>query len=81
MSETSQEKLKAKRGRPVTGTAKTATERSQGRDATLVDAGGRVINRLRLSPEAAAALARFANGFPDERSAIEAALLAYDNIR
>lgn len=81
MEKASQDKPKARRGRPVTGIAKTATERSQERDSALLTAGGRVINRVRLSPEAAAALARFVDGFPDERSAIEAALLAFDNIR
>lgn len=78
MKEASQEKTTTRRGRPVSGTAKTATERSQERDSALLAAGGRVINRMRLSPEAAAALARFVDGFPDERSAIEAALIAFE---
>ncbi len=78
MSKAAQEKPKARRGRPVTGTAKTATERSQDRDAALVAAGGRVINRVRLSADAAAALARLGAKFPDERSAIEAALIELD---
>lgn len=78
MKELSQDKPKARRGRPATGTAKTATERSQDRDTALLAAGGRVINRLRLSPVAAAALARLAVRFSDERSAIEAALIELD---
>lgn len=78
MDEAKQDKPKARRGRPTTGSAKTATQRSQERDKALLDAGGRIISRLRLSPEAAAALARQAERFTDERAAIEAALIAFD---
>jgi len=81
MEKARQDKPKAQRGRPVSGTAKTPTERSQARDSALLAAGGRVINRVRLSPEATVALSRFADGFSDERSAIEAALIAFDKIR
>lgn len=78
MEEAKQDKPKARRGRPATGTAKTATQRSQERDKALLDAGGRIISRLRLSPEAAAALARQVGRFADERAAIEAALIELD---
>jgi hypothetical protein len=78
MDEAKQDKPKARRGRPATGTAKTSTQRSQARDEALLEAGGKIISRLRLSPEAAAALARQAERFKDERAAIEAALIAFD---
>lgn len=79
MSDSTHEKPAVKRGRPPTGTAKTATARSNDRDAALLAAGGRVINRVRLSPAAAAALARMAGRFVDERTAIEAALIEMDS--
>lgn len=63
-------------GRPVSGKAKSASERSKERDHALVAAGGRIISRLRLGPEAAAALARLReSGAPTDRAAIERALL------
>lgn len=58
------------------GAAKSASERSKDRDDALVAAGGKIISRLRLGPEAAAALARLrASGAPTDRAAIELALL------
>ena len=69
-----------KRGRRVTGTAKTATERSKERDAALLASGGKIISRLRLSGEAAAALERVRERFADDRSAIEAGLIELDKI-
>lgn len=64
------------RGRPASGQAKSASERSKERDAALIAAGGKIISRLRLGPEAAAALARLrASGAPSDRAAIEQALL------
>lgn len=79
MKELPQEKPKARRGRPPSGAAKTATERSRDRDAALLASGGKVISRLRLSPAATTALARLAARFSDERAAIEAALIELDN--
>lgn len=65
-----------RRGRPPTGTAKSASERSKERDNALLAAGGKIISRLRLGPEAAAALARLReSGAPTDRAAIERALL------
>jgi hypothetical protein len=56
--------------------AKSASERSKERDDALVAAGGRIISRLRLGPEAAAALAKLReSGAPTDRAAIERALL------
>jgi hypothetical protein len=65
-----------RRGRAPTGEAKSASERSKERDSALIAAGGKIISRLRLGPEAAAALARLrASGAPTDRAAIEQALL------
>ncbi|CAG9242323.1 conserved hypothetical protein [Burkholderia diffusa] len=66
---------KRSRGRPVTGEAMTPTERVKAADAALVAAGGRVISRTRLSPEATTALAALSERYGSDRAAIEAALI------
>lgn len=69
-----------RRGRPPTGQAKTASERSNMRDAELLAAGGRIFNRLRLSPEAVTALSKLRKaGAPTDRAAIEQALIEWVN--
>lgn len=69
-----------RRGRPPTGQAKTASERSNTRDAELLAAGGRIINRLRLSPEAVTALSKLREaGAPTDRAAIEQVLVEWLN--
>ena len=66
---------KAARGRPATGKAKTPTERVKALDAALLASGGRVLNRLRLSVEAVAALAVLAELDGSERAAVEISLI------
>jgi hypothetical protein len=68
------------RGRPVTGEAMTSTERVKAADEALVSAGGRVISRTRLSPQATAALAVLSRRYGSDRAAIEAALIALNNV-
>jgi hypothetical protein len=63
------------RGRPVTGEAKTPTQRVKALDEALVASGGRILNRTRLSPEATAALAALSERYGSDRAAIEAALI------
>ncbi|WP_081651425.1 hypothetical protein [Cupriavidus sp. WS] len=63
------------RGRPATGEAKTPTQRVKGLDAALIESGGRILNRLRLSAEAATALANLTESYSSDRAAIEAALI------
>lgn len=70
-------KLKRVIGRPATGTALTSTERSAKRDRELLDAGGRILRSLRLSPEAAQALAQLVSHHESERNAIEQALIGW----
>lgn len=67
---------KPRRGRPVTGEAKSSTERGKAADGALVASGGRILSRLRLSPEAAAALAVLSERDGGDRVAIEQALVA-----
>lgn len=66
---------KAARGRPVTGNAKTTTERVKALDAALLASGGRVLNRVRISGEAVAALAVLSELHGSERAAIENSLI------
>lgn len=63
------------RGRPATGEAKTPTQRVKDLDAALVASGGRILNRVRLSPEATAALANLSQHYDSDRAVIEAALI------
>lgn len=63
------------RGRPVTGTAKTSTERGKAADEALVASGGMILNKLRLSPEAAAALTQLLDSDGTAREAIQQALI------
>lgn len=69
-----EETQKPGRGRPATGKAKTSAERNKTADAALVAAGGRVL-RVRLSPEAAAALSVLAAKFESDKQSIDAALI------
>lgn len=67
-----------RRGRPATGPspgAKTATQRVSALDKALIESGGRILNRLRLSPSAAQALQHLSETHGSDRAAIEAALL------
>lgn len=63
------------RGRPATGTAKSSTERGKDLETALRDAGGRILSRVRLSPEAAKALAALSELHGSDRAAIEGALI------
>ena len=64
-----------RRGRPATGKAKTSTERGKVLEAALKASGGRILNRVRLGPEATAALAALSEQCGTERAAIEQALI------
>lgn len=70
----SETKRAAPRGRPVTGQAKTSSERSKAADVTLMAAGGRVL-RARLSPAATAALATIKASLGSDKDALDAALI------
>jgi N-acyl-D-aspartate/D-glutamate deacylase len=70
-----EQKKAATRGRPVTGKAKTPTERVKALDAALLASGGRILNRVRLSAEAVAALAALTDAHGSERAAIENSLI------
>jgi hypothetical protein len=63
------------RGRPVTGEAKTPTQRVKALDEALLASGGRILSRTRLEADAAAALANLATLYGTDRAAIEAALI------
>lgn len=69
------QKKPALRGRPVTGTAKSSTERGKALEDALREAGGRILSRVRLSPAAATALAALSDRCGSDRAAIEQALL------
>lgn len=71
---------KRSRGRPVTGEAKTPTERVKAADAALVTSGGRILSRTRLSAEATVALAALSERYGSDRAAIEAALIALNSV-
>lgn len=66
------------RGRPRTGTANTATERVKLLDQELLASGGRILNRLRLSPAATIALSNLRSLHDSDRAAIEEALIKLD---
>lgn len=66
---------KKKRGRPVTGTAMTATERANKRDKELLDKGGHVLSTVRLNPEAVSALQALTTNSTEVRVIIETALI------
>lgn len=68
-------KAKAARGRPVTGKAKSSTERGKDMEAALRAAGGRVLSRVRLSADSAVALDVLSEKFGSDRAAIEHALI------
>ena len=74
------EKKRTAKGRPATGKAKTPTQRTSQMEAALLAAGGRILGRVRLSPEAADALRRLAEQYGTDRAGIEAALIAHANI-
>jgi hypothetical protein len=69
------EVVKARRGRPATGQAKSSTERGKAADEALVASGGVILNRVRLSPEAARALDRLVALDGSQREAIQNALI------
>lgn len=68
-------KKTALRGRPRIENAKTSTERGKALESALLAAGGRILSRVRLGPEAAAALAKLAERAGTDRAAIELALI------
>lgn len=69
------EVAKARRGRPATGQAKSSTERGKAADEALVRSGGVILNRVRLTREAAAALALLSARDGSQREAIQNALI------
>jgi hypothetical protein len=66
-----------KRGRPSTGNAKTPTDRTKALDQKILSKNGRILNKLRIQSEPAAALSylRERDGLGTDRAAIEFALL------
>lgn len=66
-----------KRGRPVTGKAKTSTERGKAADAALLLSGGRIIKTMRLNSEAATALLALSSHYGTDRGAFENALIEH----
>lgn len=64
------------RGRPSKDVKTTPTQRVAMTDKKLVDAGGRILNKVRLSPEAATKLESLKAIYGTDRAAIENALLA-----
>ncbi|MFC3110874.1 hypothetical protein ACFQAT_28475 [Undibacterium arcticum] len=74
------QKKVAPRGRPVTGKAKSSTERGKELEAALLASGGRILSRVRLSPEAALALATLSERYGSDRGAIEQALIVASKI-
>jgi hypothetical protein len=70
-----EQKKAAPRGRPVTGTAKSASERSDARDTALKESGGRILSSVRLSRESAIALAALSKRYGSDREAIQRALI------
>lgn len=66
-----------KRGRPSTGNAKTPTARTKALDQKILSENGRILNKLRIQSEPAAALSflRERDGLGTDRAAIEFALL------
>ena len=71
-------------GRPATGSsadAKTATQRVKALEAELIASGGRILGRVRLSADAAQALAHLSDKHGSDRAAIEAALIAQNKRR
>lgn len=69
--------LKQTRGRPVTGKAKTNTERVNATNAALKLAGGKIVSRLRLSADAAQALSKLSGQCGSDRAATETALIEH----
>ena len=83
MKEKSSRPEKRPVGRPPKANPTTSTERGKAFNDALIAAGGRVLNRLRLSPEASSALEtltteRSSDGKAiSDREAIEQALIFY----
>ncbi|CAJ0807586.1 MULTISPECIES: hypothetical protein [Ralstonia] len=67
-----------RRGRPATGEARTPTQRVKDLDAALLASGGRILNRVRLSAEAAGALQELSERYGSDRAAIEAVLIEFN---
>ena len=63
------------KGRPATGKPKTSTERGAALEAALKASGGRILSRVRLSPDAAKALVVLSERLGSDRAAIEHALI------
>ena len=77
MSDDKKPQERRQRGRPATGEAKTPTQRARAFDDALLASGGRVLNRVRLSAEAAEALKALSEMYESERASIEAALIKH----
>ena len=67
--------IQTKRGRKPTGEAKSSTERGKAADDALIEAGGRIMNKVRLSPKASSALDVLITMSESQRDALEKALL------
>jgi hypothetical protein len=65
-----------RRGRPASGKALTSSQRVQRADALLLAEGGRILNRVRLSPDAAKALAYLSEVYGSDRAACQASIIA-----
>lgn len=77
MSDQKKPEERRQRGRPVTGEAKTPTQRAKAFDEALLASGGRVLNRVRLSAEATEALKALSTHYESDRASIEAALIKH----
>lgn len=64
-----------RRGKKTTGQALSSSQRSKQRELALLAAGGRCLNRVRLSPEAVQALTKLTETLGSERAAIEYSLI------
>ena len=62
-------------GRKPTGNAKTSTERGRTADDNLLKAGGSILSKVRLSPDATKALAALTDKNGSKREAIESAII------
>ncbi|NHR04400.1 hypothetical protein HA052_04240 [Chromobacterium haemolyticum] len=65
------------RGRPATGNAKSSTERGRAADEALKAAGGRIVNRVRLSKEGVDAQEMLSQHYGSDRVAFETALVEW----
>ncbi|NHR04386.1 hypothetical protein HA052_04170 [Chromobacterium haemolyticum] len=74
------EEKKRGRGRPVTGNAKTPTERVQASEAAILADGGQRLGTVRIGAEASLALEVLIARYGSKKAAVEAALIAHAKI-